>query len=1378
MATAGLSAATVELLQSLSIDPKDFSKARARYDKVREELREKGLAAGGAAAAAEAAETLQRLTDAWGEYLRLTQEHFQKITNAVIEELLEKTREKATAAERAEKLNELCAIGEKWYIRNETYFEFGDPEQLALLVKGALDSSSRVMRLLGLQLARICAASARFTRTLLAGEGGGLISLSFDREIATELEYALNLCARLIELHESDPVTCAEVPYCWICRIASLLDTQDPVPNLPPKRKNQALRIAIKLLRCFPAMSTAASLHIILLRYCIQKGAVTADEMKKILHVILDIFDHAETRQYLHDNDLDVLYAPFLCSADKSPEANLNLMNGAKELLAMTLQTWVGVLWTCSETKGLRAVIDILHLPGDLDRKMVLLTLFNKVLCQLAPHRGLTLMKTWQGVEENKRSTSVSDAVLPDAASSFTGASSPQLLNDGIIGQTFPEITFPGQSELLDGFVPTTKAIGYHVLDPLLGRVLLMLSHHGLPLALVSMIGDAPSSRLLAFTASSLLQDIFMLMDTVLPVRPVKRLHTALNEAVGSFVLQGDLAFSSGLTTRLFQDHKMMKNVTLSPTVADPDTISGERINIPSATTISAYGLGDVGLDDAGFAGLLRETGVDKASNFLGWDHDLLLLLVHGPLRSPPRFQWVLRETRFFHKLLLFYQPLLQPNARTFVSLRTEECSPQLCSLGLSLLDLFLSTRVGTEVLDEFGFTPAIVEGLQEVIDGKPQVLSPQRLGTRVGQTVLRMVGRYSLSANGLMAMREHNMFGMINNMFAKLSGERAAAPAPGDTLQDVCQLLLQFLYIGAVPNYGVCEEIRQAFRAALCNDVNSVRLCAATQLRKALWRDLSTSMRWGIETLVQALHDDFYSVVESAFKLLLSICLCSDEALDYLISLSPTVLMESEVIRQHAKQLDLNTLLYCIVGRSSGFRFLQCYGWVEEELRRWEESESANHVRLVERLQAREAVEARADFTQNLAGRWWQHSRTLSDPSYPLYRPAVLPATMAAYSPPNESGSGFFPSHFAAVLCKSNEGCTLFKHSDLWQRSVQRIMQQMLPPDIVYDDNGDARSGSSDDDLDDAERALNEEDPSFWGQLGAKIGTAEAREPAEPGELRLLRAGRLPCSRSAHLLSAARGYKKPGRSYLLASAGNVAELKDAILCICHASSSDTGYALMRSVPGLHKRLNALMVFGATVSVRSICFVGECILARSKRCAEQLSGMSHYVLHESNAYTSADGVPYSVAFSHIKPSKWTPIGRPADHGQASALYFLRQQETADAAEEDQLPLLASMRSSNALSQSARRVLEQVCALSNPVSREGAKKKLYQVMKHQPQLFTDPRVRKLVIGATQRFRMHHAERKFLADLLENAPLATPVPAARRATVLLTAATPPS
>ncbi|ORC89150.1 uncharacterized protein TM35_000131540 [Trypanosoma theileri] len=1407
MSTADLSVAALELLQSFSIDVKDFSKARARYGKVQAELLSEG---GGLSTtptptptpttvAEENGETtnvgfssenvLQQLNEAWQEYFTLAQSYFRKVSSTLVDEMLVKMEEKSPASERAEKLNELCAFGEKWYVRNEKYFSFQDTEKLVLIVQEALDSSSRVMRLLGVQLARICTPDVMFTRLFFSRGGSELIGMCFDRENATELEYALNMCSRLIELYEIDPKAYPKFPYGWMYRIGSLLDLQDPVPNVPPKRKSQAIRIAIKLLRKFPAMATAASLHTILLRCCIQRVATTMDEVQSILRVILDLFDRVETRQYIRCNDLDVLYAPFLYSTDKGSDEKIALMNGAKDVLAMFMRNWIGVLWISSETRGLRAIIDILHLPGDLDRKMVILSLFNKILSQLAPHRGMTLMEKWNGIENQRKSTVEGEQSNRDISTSFIGGDFQQVLGESTKNITSFDTMLGELMEGQEEFVPTTKAIGYHVLDPLLGRVLLMLSYYGLPLALLSLIQDSSTSRVLTLAAFSLLQDISVLMDTVLPVDPVKKVHTALNKAVGRLAQEGSLSFAGGFIARLLKQSKAGKDIIISATPPSDSLIKSDGMSSLLGSSLSTYDLGSLEVDETAFAQLLSETNVERASGFTGWNYDLLLLLVQGPLRSIPRFRWVMNHTNFFHKLILFYLPSLDSQVRNFVSLRPEECTPQVSVFGLALMDLFLSSCQGVQILDKYNFITSLVNCLQEVIDGKPLVLNRQRLDSRVGETILRMIGRCSFYANGLMTMKEHNMFSIINNIFTQLSGERITTSSGNDTLQDVCLYLLQYLYIGAVPNYGVCDEIRQACRLALCNESNSIRLCAATQLRKALWRDLSTSMRWGIETLVQALHDDYYNVVETAFKLLLSICLCSDEALDYLISLSPTVLMESDVIREHAQQLSLNMLLYCIVGRPSGFRFLQCYGWVEEELRRWEETESAHHVFLIERMQSGEPVENAVDFREGMSGRWrqqQQHNRTLSDPLTSLYRPAVIsPSASTTKMASSGNASGFFPNHFAAVLCKSNEGCTLFKHSNLWQRSVKRIMDQSLPPDIVYDDGNDARSESSEEDADMAERALGEEDPSVWGRLAAKAETTAATRRAEVHQLHLLRDGHLPSSQFAELLSASRGYKAAAQSYLLECVGDITELKDAILCVCHAASSDTGFALVRTVPGLQKRLIALTRFAAIVTVRSVCFVGTCILARSKRSEELLSSMSFYVLNEKNAYTSADGVPYSVAFAYVDPSKWTSIGRRTNHTKMSS-HFAHVQDNPNNNNNNNnnhnnnsnsgttdgsfSAVLERVSNETAVNPQSRRIWDQVSALCNPVSREGAKKRLYSLMKHQPQVFVEPMMRRMLMDAAQTFRMRHTERKFIADLLENAPLTKVNTAGRRATIV--------
>lgn len=1399
MVTTGLSPGALSLLQNAGINLKDFSRAQASYEKLCVELSKGASAAGeGDATAASSMEDLQRLCDAWGEYTVVAQAYFRKVSLAALEQLVSRPRGESSATERAEKLNELCAIGEKWHVGRETMFKLDHPEKLAAVVVEALDSSSCIMRLLALRLARIFAADTEFLRCLFSKGGAGLIGMCFDHENTTELEYVLSLCRRLIELHKASAEPYHELPFGWVYRIAALLDLQDPVPNLLLKRRSQALCVAVMLLRQFPQMATTASLHITLLRYCIEKGAATRDEVQSVLEVILDMFDSPETRQYLGYNDLDVLYAPFLYSTNMCSTEDLTLMNGAKEVLVMLMRNWVGVLWVCSETKGLRAVIDILHLPCDLDRKMVLLTLFNKLLYQLAPHRGITLVEPWRGFKEKQELFPATPNEPADSEGSFV-LNTPLGRGHNSSESMISEHVFGDWCDEPDEFVPTTKAIGYHVLDPILGRVLLMLSHHGLPIALVSVIQDPNSSSVLTHAALSLLQDMLTLMDTVLPEKPVKRLHTALNKAVGRLALEGCLSLEGVLSSRIPQRGKTAKGIATTATVAVGNVVGSGWVSALSTASVATYGLGALEQDDADFKRMLKDTNVEGGNSFLSWNYDLLLLLFQGPLKSIRRFRWVLNETLFFRNLIAFYLPVINTSTRTFLTLQPREATPQVCMLGMVMLDLFLSTREGTAALDSFGFSGAMAACLEEVIRGTPYVLNKQRVGKRVGQTLLRMVGRYSMTANGLVVLKDSNMFSTINRMFVELSGERVSAPYPDDTLQEVCLQLLRCMNLGAVPNYGVCEWIRQMFRSALCNESDEIRLCAVKQLRDALWRDFSTSMRWGIETLVQALHDDHSRVVECAFKLLLNVCFCSDEALDYLISLSPTVLMESDTIRENAKQLDLNTLLYCIVGRPSGFRFLQCYGWVEQELRRWEETESANHVTTVENMQSGRALGSGADFREGMSALFrHRHNRTYSDTGLTFQKPITATA-----GPDSQVTlpSGIFPSHFAAVLCKSNEGCTLFKHSNLWQRSVRRILEQPMLPDIVYEcGTFGERDNIDDDDVDmdgttaddDDANALIEEDPSFVGRWGTEAAKTSTAKQDEKHALRLSREGHLPSSHSVKLLSASRGYQAAGQTYTIECVGDVSELKDAILCVCHAASSDAGFSLMRSVPMLQNQLMALSRFADTASVSSICIVGKCLLARSRRAAEKLTEISHYVVNESNAYMSADGVPYSVAFADNRPSNWTAIGRRDNPSKVSCSppYFAHMrydgemvdgnskndEETTDSVGSTPSPVDSRDSSTfcdviKGLSATSTRILHHIFALSNPVRRDAARQMLSQTLKHQPHIFVNPQMRWLLRHCAQAFRMRYDDRKFIASILEEAPLTKPTPLVRKTVVFV-------
>ncbi|XQJ27185.1 Rapamycin-insensitive companion of mTOR, N-term/Rapamycin-insensitive companion of mTOR, middle domain/Rapamycin-insensitive companion of mTOR RasGEF_N domain containing protein, putative [Leishmania guyanensis] len=1357
----------------------------------------------------------------------------------------------AQLSRRAERMSDFCAFCEKWYVGNEAVFELPESEALAAFAASSVASVSRLLRLLGMRMTCVCAGSSRFLRRFIEdGEAVRWVAFCGDRGLNAEVDALLSLMDRLIQLNIIDSKAYPRVPFGWFYRLSSLLEHPDSVASASPKRCSVAVRIALQLLRHEPDRATAAGLHSILLKACIEaNGCVTPDEAQQVMRTFLNLFDDPSTRQYLKPTDLRTIFAPFLSTTESGGAALLAMQNNAKDLIVAVFSTWVGNLWISSEVTGLRSIIDVLHLPGSLDTKMVIITLFNKLLTRLAPHRGIVPMDTWKGFEEDRLRKATRDAKEEQTIEGSDGggegsggdvSNDTQCLNNNSFMYDLFLADSTGDAALFDDFVPTTKALGYHVMDPLLGRVLICLNYHGLPYALTQLVQVVNKNRVITAAASRLLQDIFVLMDTVLPQVIVFKLHEAFNKAAGHLT-NDDSLFVGGLTSQLFRNYKKSSGIGVSDAMVP--VVPTNTAQMPS-TVLNTPGTLDV--DDPTFTTMLHDCKVDRSKSCHTWNFDILVTLVQGPLRLPRRFR-AARE--LVESLVLFFTPSSGSSTpqicSTFSALPPDTVCPQVCIVGVELIDLILSSRDGAVLLERMGFVAAVAAMLKEVRIGKPVVLRRAVVNGCIGRSLLRITGRLSAHANGLLLMRDHGIFSLVDSMFSKLKGPRLESPAEEDTLHDVCYQLLQCLYLGAVPNYGVCKDIRHTFRAALGNPSNSIRLCAAQQLKKAVWRDLSTSMKWGIKTLLQSLHDNFFSVVQSAFKLLLSICLCSDEGLDYLIECFPTVLMESEVILSHAKQLRLNVLLYRIASRPSGFRFLQCYGWLEKELHRWEESESVQYTIMLERLQG-------SDGSSAVAGRRGDAGSMVmpstSDPSCRQSQSfsdtlSVMYGCMAGSTPylslltaADASGTKFFPVHFASVLCSSVEGCAMFKHSKLWTRSVQRLLEQPLPPDVVFDDflsnEDDSSSNDSSDDefgvTTDATRYMyQQQQAQQWQQqqqmhpvmntayyssgiggvggtsvpaLGAFANSANvprfsvagdylvnsmsmthrARDGPRGGpstslgnnnivggvsgnagaangnfnggfggvgqstiatakEIEMLKKGYFSAP-SSKMISASRFCKSSCQSFSLDCVGDIVALKDAILCIAEVGSTEVGYGMLLSVPGLQRRFIALSRFASTISVRCMALLGSAILARSRRGGDDLVKKGYSVVLNPNAYVSAEGIPYSVAFAQLKTSKWVSIAcraavsnTTARHAHADSNVFASTQE---------IP---------------QRILDNVYALSNPVSCENAKKMLYKIMKRRPQVFLQPQVRRLCLDVGFTYRMHYKERRFLADLLENAQL---------------------
>lgn len=120
-------------------------------------------------------------------------------------------------------------------------------------------------------------------------------------------------------------------------------------------------------------------------------------------------------------------------------------------------------------------------------------------------------------------------------------------------------------------------------------------------------------------------------------------------------------------------------------------------------------------------------------------------------------------------------------------------------------------------------------------------------------------------------------------------------------------------------------------------------------------------------------------------------------------------------------------------------------------------------------------------------------------------------------------------------------------------------------------------------------------------------------------------------------LLSAARVYRQLTQPFVMHCVGRRSDIKEALFTISSAASSEPGYNLVKSIPGLLKRIKALARFASTISVRCVAQLCFCIIARCKTAAKELPSQGFALVQSANGYVSSEGVPYAVAYAHVEP---------------------------------------------------------------------------------------------------------------------------------------------
>lgn len=378
--------------------------------------------------------------------------------------------------------------------------------------------------------------------------------------------------------------------------------------------KQLALQVALRGILLFPAETTALSIHYTLLRSVTIPGFFSLVQIRAIMRTVLRAFDDPEKRKYFLMQDIGVLFSPFQAMDDKADrkkapgmpppqasqaatepsrpsEAFLARLHWAKLALVELLSSPIGLMWVASEASCIRAMVDTLYLPDySAERKLAVLSLLSDVLCRLSPQRNVQPLGTWNAVEKvwvppqppplsypfaspcapSAYAFSLTDflqTIRPEHyfrnAQHMSAAEKPKEGGGGggdSLSPTPPPA--PDNGNVSERLVPAStllrccpvhKAMGYHSLDVTLGYFILLLQAHGLPLAIMGMMSQEPVVGVVMDTAFILLQDLFLLSDSVLSREASRASHSKLNVAVGKSTIVGGGYFLNEVNSRNLQ---------------------------------------------------------------------------------------------------------------------------------------------------------------------------------------------------------------------------------------------------------------------------------------------------------------------------------------------------------------------------------------------------------------------------------------------------------------------------------------------------------------------------------------------------------------------------------------------------------------------------------------------------------------------------------------------------------------------------------------------------------------------------------------------------------------------------------------------------------
>lgn len=409
-------------------------------------------------------------------------------------------------------------------------------------------------------------------------------------------------------------------------------------------------------------------------------------------------------------------------------------------------------------------------------------------------------------------------------------------------------------------------------------------------------------------------------------------------------------------------------------------------------------------IDESTFRSLLNESQVLLQKEHEEWDWEIIGELLDGPLLNPKRMDDLLKNTKFFKRLLAFYRP----RRFRFSDIKKGKNTSRYIKCGCSLLQTLLGSLEGLKLLLESEFLEQLSFCIAELnpafdLGTSAPFFTRDRLQRTLSAEYFLFIGVLVRDPLGEKVLENFHIF----DYFYKLAEHK--------TRDDVIKLMLSCL------DYSTFGHSRILLSKVMQSGYKSMRIYATNFCRHIMRSNVCDFKDWGIPLLVEQMYDPDVEVCERAIMAMDEACQV-EENLKSLISCKPKFM--------HLQELAAPIYMRMLED-DDGFQYLYESGYIQSELDYWEVSGCEQYV-----IQSEIGI---------------QKSQTFFPNSSKAFNNKVTEEAEKMNYISLES-NGFQLTHFYGQLAQTKAGMEELKKSHVVERFVELIDSYIISEEDFSD--------------------------------------------------------------------------------------------------------------------------------------------------------------------------------------------------------------------------------------------------------------------------------------------------------------------------------------